>query len=426
MDKHHVFKFFLGSVLLGFVALLIIKASDYAQSYFEAISHHWKYSSIFLTPIGFVIISGLIKRFFNGAQGSGIPQTMCALKLNPSDDYSPYLSFRILIGKLLIVPAYFFGGSLGFEGPAVQIGASLMVTIQKYINLSKAEVYYGFIMSGAAAGLSASLTAPLTGIMFVLEEFSRYYYNNKVIVLILFAVIVSGIISDNAAGHYSFLSLKAIDVIPFELSSFKEWLFVPLCGLIGGIAGSIFNHSLLYMVKKLSRLTIQYPIYLAAAMGLLVGILNIHTNGHTAGCGAIVAKNIFLQQPVPLIDAPLKMAATLFTYASGVPTGLFTPSLGIGAILSQILVPIVPATMNFHIIIILMMAAYLCGVLQAPLTVCILIMEITGQDSLLLPLIATTIVSNYTANALLKIPLYESLMNLMEKNNLMFLKQYNR
>lgn len=352
-----------------------------------------------------MLIAWLVRRFFPGSQGSGIPQTLTGARFPYSANTKEYLSLPALLGKYLIIPAYLVGGSLGYEGPAVQIGAAIMATLQKYLGVQKDHIQRTLIIAGGAAGLAAAFCAPLTGIVFAAEELIRSYKWNTMY-CVLVTVILSVLICDLPIGHYTFLG-HTMDKGFVSLQGYG-YVSILVCGILGGLAGSIFSVTLLYLSKKLYAFTHKRPLLTAALAGLLVAGIGWLSGGHTAGCGEAEARAIASGQTLPLFYAPLKMLATLFTYLAGIPVGLFAPSIAIGAGFGQLLSPILPANVAPNAIMLLMMTAYLCGVIQAPLTSFVVIMEISGQETMLLPLIATSLIAKIVAKSVSRRPLYDS------------------
>lgn len=405
MIKKNIILALLGGICIGIAILLLIAATVHAESAFLLLSYRWPFAPIVITPMGFVLIAWLVRRFFKGAQGSGIPQTVSAVKFPYSANSKEYLSLPALLGKYLIIPAYLCGGSLGYEGPAVQIGAGIMATLQKYLGVQKDYLQRSLIIAGGAAGLAAAFCAPLTGIVFALEELIRDHKWSTMSYLLI-VVVISVLICDLPIGHYTFLG-HSMDTGMVSLHGYG-YLWVLICGILGGFAGSIFSLVLLYISKKCYAFTHRRPVITAAIAGLLVAVVGLLSGGHTAGCGEAEVRAIAEGQSLPFFYAPLKMLATLFTYLAGIPVGLFAPSIAIGAGFGQLLDPLLPASVMPHAVMLLMMTAYLCGVIQAPLTSFVVIMEISGQETMLLPLIMTSLIAKIVARLLLRRPLYDS------------------
>ncbi len=405
------FVFGFGGIVVGLACLILITASAIAENWFLILITRWPYIPLLITPAGFIIITWLTHTFFKGAQGSGIPQTLFAIKSPHSHRAQSYLSLKALIGKYLVVLAYLCGGSLGYEGPAVHLGAAVMATIEKFLRVERQHIQRGLIVAGGAAGLAAAFSAPLTGIVFAIEELSKAY-KGKLTSYILFAIILSGLSCYIFLGHYTFLG-HAMDDIPGNLHGFFSYLSIPVCGVIGGALGSLFGIVLVYGNKKLHQLKGRYIFLIAGVAGLVVALISIYSHGYTSGCGDRAVRAIAAGQGSSLLYAPLKMLATLATYLAGIPVGLFAPSLAIGAGLSHWMVLLLPQA-NPQAVLLLIMVAYLCGVTQAPLTSFTIVMEITGQDAMLLPLMATSLIAKLIAGAIAKTPMYEALIAFLD------------
>ncbi len=146
-----------------------ILASNIAETLFEQLFSRWTEQTIWITPIGFIVIAWIIKRFAPEAEGGGVSQTLTALR----DDYilyNRYLSLPALLGKFLLIPGYLIGASMGYEGPIVQMGAVVMVQIARYFQITRQDLLRLAIMAGGGAGLAAAFGAPLSGIIFTIEE----------------------------------------------------------------------------------------------------------------------------------------------------------------------------------------------------------------------------------------------------------------
>jgi H+/Cl- antiporter ClcA len=397
-----------GAVATGASAVLFAKGSDLAMGAFfkaRAVMAWWPYVA---APIGFGICAWLTNRFFAGAEGSGIPQTMAALAMPTEEARSRVLSIRIAIGKILLtLLALASGGSVGREGPTVQIGASIMHALRRYARFSTADVDRGLILAGGAAGVAAAFNTPLAGIVFAIEELSRSF-EERTSGTILTAVILAGVTSLSLVGNYTYFGTTSA-----IMSDPRMWLAVPVCGLMGGLLGGTFSLALIRLGTMLpARLQIfrqQHSILFAAGCGVLLAAIGWLSAGTTFGTGYAEAKLLLQNEAEPSLGfAPLKAVATLVSYLSGVPCGIFAPSLAVGAGLGahlHALWPLAPA----GVMVILSMAAYFSGVVQAPLTALVIVTEMTGNRSLTLPLMAVVLIGRGASALVCRRSLYRSL-----------------
>ena len=154
---------------------------------------------------------------------------------------------------------------------------------------------------------------------------------------------------------------------------------------------------------------LRYPVGFAALCGLLLAIIGTMSGGQTYGAGYEQARGMVEEHSsLPPVFALLKLAATVVSYVSGIPGGIFAPSLSIGAALGYVLTPLVPGA-PVGAMILLGMTAYFCGVVQAPITSTVIVMEMTANQSLMIPLIATAFLSFAVSRLVCRRPLYGAL-----------------
>ena len=147
---------------------------------------------------------------------------------------------------------------------------------------------------------------------------------------------------------------------------------VILCSVTGGLAGRLFSQALIIAAKGLpgraGKLIMRYPMAFAALCGLLLAIIGTLSGGQTYGTGYEQARGMVEDHStLPPVYALLKLAATIISYVSGIPGGIFAPSLSIGAAMGSVLAPLLP-TAPVGAMILLGMTAYFSGVVQAPIT----------------------------------------------------------
>ncbi|HEX2943999.1 MAG TPA: chloride channel protein, partial [Rhodopila sp.] len=181
----------------------------------------------------------------------------------------------------------------------------------------------------------------------------------------------------------------------------------------GGILGGLFSEALLIAANGLpgwsGRMIVRYPVVFAAACGLALAILGWLSNGLTYGTGYDQARIMVENRAIlPSSYALLKFAATVVSYVSGIPGGIFAPSLSVGAGIGSVLAPLVPSA-PMGAMILLGMTAYFSGVVQAPITATVIVMEMTANQSLTIPLMATAFLSFAISRLICRRPLYSAL-----------------
>lgn len=404
--------FWIGAVSVGLVAVLFAIAGEKANSLFHKLLLVSPYLPLLITPLGFALIAFLTRKYFQGAQGSGIPQVIASLNHQDSVAIRDHvLSLKIAAGKILLtVTGFFFGASVGREGPTVQIGASIMHSMGKFAHFSKHDLDKGLILAGGAAGVAAAFNTPLAGIVFAIEEMGRSFeeHNSSTI---LMTVIIAGITTLALLGNYSYFGYTSE-----SLRLGKEWGAVIICGVAGGLLGGIFSRALIEVSKGLpGKMHIWIranPISFAAVCGLLIALIGLASGNNTYGSGYSEAKLLLNDGAnLPESYAVLKILATAVSYLSGIPGGIMAPSLsagaGLGANIAHLFTSI-PAGAA----IILGMVGYFAGVTQAPITAFVIVMEMTDNHEMILPLMATALV----AKASSKLVCPESLFHAMAKS----------
>lgn len=400
--------FFGGAVVTGAVAVAFARASDWALKMCLAGAHDsppWLWVA---PPVGLTLAAWLTRRHFPGAQGSGIPQTIAALAIEDHDARGHLLSIRIAIGKFLItVLGLASGASVGREGPTVQIGASIMHSLGRIVRFAPADMERGLILAGGAAGVAAAFNTPLAGIVFAIEELARSL-EERSSGTILTAVILAGVTSVALVGNYTYFGITHS-----VLGGPSTWLIVPICGVAGGICGGLFAHAMLATRQRLPTalraLGTSSPVPIALVCGLLIAVLGWASGGATLGTGYVEAKALVQQEMIPNYwYAPAKALATLASYATEIPAGIFAPSLAIGAGIGGAIdkfIHLAPAGAT----VVLAMAAYFAGVVQAPLTALVIVGEMTGDRALTLPLMGAVLIGRGSSALVCKESLYRAL-----------------
>ena len=229
-----------GAVGVGLVATGFAMGSDYAHVLFKQLLAISPWAPLLVTPLTLAGVAALTQRYFKGAEGSGIPQTIAAIRMPDGDERNRVLSLRLAIGKMLLTCVGLAGGaSVGREGPTVQIGAALLYNLRWLIRFPRHLMERGLIIAGGAAGVAAAFNTPLAGIVFAIEEMARSFEERTSGVL-LTAVIIAGLAAVYVQGNYTYFG--ATDA---ALSVASGWIGVLACGLAGGLLGGGFSRLLL-------------------------------------------------------------------------------------------------------------------------------------------------------------------------------------
>ncbi len=396
--------FWSGAVAVGVISVGFASLANRAQAGFvtEMRGHAWL--SLLVTPAGFVLSAWLCRNFFANAQGSGIPQAMAARELSGAAQRSQLLSLPLAAGKIaLTLLGLFTGASIGREGPMVQVGASIMLQAAKWGGMGRER---GLILAGSAAGVAAAFNTPLAGIVFAIEEMSRDY-ESRTSFLVLSAVILAGLASLGLVGNYSYFGATSA-----TLGGPMDWLAVIVCGVGGGVAGGIFSRltfaGTTWLRHWLGTDTRDRALMLSAACGAGVAVLGLVSHGASWGTGYEQARAAVDGGTMPWGFAGFKFAATLLSTLSGIPGGIFAPSLSVGAGIGDLVAPWFPGA-GVGAVVVLGMAGYFAGVVQAPITAFVIITEMTANHTMVIPLMVAAVLGHGVSRLIAPTPLYHGL-----------------
>jgi H+/Cl- antiporter ClcA len=394
-----------GGALVGVAAVLMAWAADFAQQIHHLGVAQTPWLGLLITPAGFAISSYLAWRFFPGSQGSGIPQVIAARRVADESRRTRLVSLRIAAGKvLLLILGLLSGGSLGREGPTVQVGAAIMQVTGRFGGHKPA----GLLMAGGAAGVAAAFNTPLAGVVFAIEELSRSF-EVKASGVVMIAIVFAGLTAQALLGDYTYFGQSYL-FLPWV----AQIVVVPLVALVGGVAGGLFGWCATAFARGLpgraGELMARHPVLTAACLGLGVAACGVFTATGVSGTGYAQARDILHSDvtTTSLWYGPAKFLATLMSTLSGIPGGIFSPSLSIGAGLGLDIAHLIgrPET---GAIALLGMVAYLSGVLQAPITSFVIVAEMTASHGMVLPLMLTSLLASLLSRLVVREGLYHAL-----------------
>ena len=392
-----------GAILVGLAAVALTELGNLANNTFGAIYAHWPWAPLFLTPAGLALSLWLTRRFFPGAQGSGIPQVIAALEPKTGGALRRLLSVRIAIGKILLTTlGLFAGASIGREGPTVHVGAAFTAAAGQVAGIKRPQLERALILAGGAAGIAAAFNTPIAGIMFAIEELARGFEEHASGTIII-TILIAGLTAVAIEGNYTYFGVTQAVLAP------RQWLLVPAIGVIGGLAGGVFSRIVLDLSERLQEVLKRHPYRLALAFGLAIAIIGTFLGGSTFGTGYPEARALVLGTAHFSWFFPVgKWLASLLSYLSGIPGGLFAPALatgaGIGADVGHLL-----GQEPAQAAVILGMVSYLSGVVQTPITAFVIVMEMTANNTLLFPLMAAAWLATLTAQLICREPISQAL-----------------
>lgn len=400
---------------VGIVATFLAVACSRVEHLFTSFAKLHPYLPLFIMPCSFMLLFWLAHSVFPGTNGSGIPQAIIALSGN-NEDRNKLLSFRVFIGKIILTIAGFFSGaSIGREGPTVLAGSALMymLTKTKVARFRLEQVKRGLIIAGGAAGIAAAFFTPLAGIVFAIEEHSKSY-EVKLTKILTTVIMLSGFIC-----VFFFKSKQYFSNSYGEFVTLRDWLSVPVCGLIGGFIGGIFSRLLVSLNEFVRSFNFKQRLAIAFAMGLIVASIALLSGGSTYGSSYDTANDLIIGSAhAPISFGFLKFLATLATYLSGICGGILAPTLATGAGIGSLISYIFPQT-SYSIIIILCMVSYFAGVVRSPITCFVIVLEMTGRYDLTIQLMAATIMAEYASSLITKQPIYEALAHTLRSKPLL-------
>jgi CIC family chloride channel protein len=353
-----------------------------------------------------LVIAGLVIHVFPLARGSGVNQTKAALYI-----YNGYIPLRTAIGKFITAAlAIGSGHSLGPEDPSLQIGASLASALGRRMRLSRDRMRL-IAPVGAAAGLAAAFNAPISAVLFVIEEVIGRWTAG-----ILGSVVLSAVSS--VVVMRWFLGSESLFRIPaVQLERPSELIAYSILGVVGGFASVAFSSGVRIFrpwCKALPRWT-QY--FQPAVAGLLIGIIAVLGAPQVMGAGYVYIDEAmhgqFTWQMLAIL-AGLKIVATLLSFVSGTPGGMFAPTLFIGAMLGaavggaeHVLLPHLSGSPGTYALV--GMGVLFAGFLRAPMTSVFMVLEVSGNYSIILPVMVANTFAYVISRGLQPVPIFDVL-----------------
>lgn len=405
--------------LAGLVGVAFEKAVNAVVSQrlsmLATVEKHW----VLVFPLAFILSAllamvgyYLVRRFAPEASGSGIPEIEGAL-----EELRPVRWWRV-------IPVKFVGGMgalgagmvLGREGPTVQLGGNIGRMVLDIFRMKSTEARHSLLATGAAAGLSAAFNAPLAGILFIIEEMRlQFRYSVISIKAVFIGVIMSSIVFRIFNGEGAVIEVGKLANAPVN----TLWLYL-LLGMLFGMVGVLFN-TLIFrtqdMFQRLHGGNMRKVLIIGGVLGGICGVLGV-IEPEAAGGGfnliPIAAAGNYTVGMLLFIFIT-RVVTTLLCFGSGAPGGIFAPMLALGTLLgtaygmaSASLFP------DYHLqagtFAIAGMGALFAASVRAPLTGIVLVLEMTDNYQLILPMIITCLGATLLAQFLGGKPLYSSLL----------------
>ncbi len=397
------------AIAAGLAVVLFTWVSDQTIEAFAAIRRWSPWAPLVWTPCCTAALVWITRRHAPGAAGSGIPQVMAALSTRvPAEQRGLFVSLRLSAAKLLLVSGGLLGGlAIGREGPSVQIAAGVMQHAQRWLPRRSALNHDGLLVAGGAAGIAAAFNAPLAGVMFAIEELTRKI-EQRSSGLIIAAIVLAGLMAVSVFGNASYFGRLRVDHLTW--SHLLPGLLTAIgCGLAGGVFARLLQRSLLGGNDRFSRWRARYSVRFAFACGLAIAVLGLVSQGATDGSGYEYTRGLVEGHlDLPVLYVTLRIVATWLAVWSGVPGGIFAPSLAIGAGIGSDIAQLTATTEGAAALIAIGMTAFLAAVTQAPVTAFIIVMEMVDGHSMVLSLMAAALLASLVSRWI-SVPIYHRL-----------------
>jgi CIC family chloride channel protein len=365
----------------------------------------WIFPMLF-SAAGAVIAAALVYRYAPETAGSGIPHLKGVLHR-----LRALMWGRVLIVKMVSGVLSIGGGlALGREGPTVQMGGAVADGIARRLKLSPTD-RLTLTAAGAGAGLAAAFNAPLSGLVFVLEEMQRDF-RPAIFGAAFIAAAAADVVARSVSGQ-----LPVFDVPSYAMPPLTALPAFALLGIAAGGVGVVFNKSLLWTLDFTGKFNQSWRIYLCVAVGAAAGLIAWFSplavgGGHALAETVLMNKTSLAAIPILLV---LRFGLTITSYGTGAAGGIFAPLLVLGALLGlgigQIVHSFTPAVAaDPGVFAVVGMSACFTAIVRAPLTGILLITEMTGSYEQMLPLLVSSFCAYAVAEYLRDFPIYEALL----------------
>ena len=397
------------SIFIGVLSGLLVVSFRIAIEWIRILTigsapHPGQYRLLLAPTLAGLIVAALVQWFFPGASGSGVNQTKAALYI-----YNGYISFRTVIGKFVTSAiAIGAGHSLGPEDPSLQIGAGVASMVARRLRLSRQSLRL-FAPIGAAAGLAAAFNAPIAAILFVIEEVIGRWS-----AAVLGSVVLSAI-SSVVVARWFWGSEPLFRIPQGTLRDPRELTAYAVLGIFGGLFALVFSQALGYLRPRLCILPRWTQFFQPGLAGLMVGAIGFFGFPQVMGPGYGVIDEAMHGQfvwQVLLALAVFKIVATTLSFSSGTPGGMFAPTLFVGAMLGAAVgsfekhyFPHLTGTVGSYALV--GMGVLFAGFLRAPFTSVFMVLEVSGNYSIILPVILANTIAYLLSRSLQPVPIFE-------------------
>lgn len=360
---------------------------------------------VLIPVVGSLGIGYLLFRYFPDARGSGVPQTKAALFAR-----NGVITATTVLGKFFCTSITLASGiPLGREGPAVQVGGGIASVLGRRLGLPPEKVKV-LLPAGAAAAIAAAFNTPLAAVLFALEEVTGDLHA-PVLGPVVLASATSWVLLRLLLGNNPLFSVPQ-----YRLIHPAEFLIYAVLGLCGGLVSAAFTRLLLAMRKRFLAFPKKTQWCHPVAGGILVGLMGWFVPQVLGvGYGYVGdALNGRMSVALMAVLVVLKLLSSTTSYASGNAGGIFGPSLFIGAMLggtvgsvAHALFPVYTASPGAYALV--GMGTAFAGIVRAPMTSVLMILETTRDYTVIVPLMISNLVSFFISSRLQREPIYNAL-----------------
>lgn len=354
-----------------------------------------------------LLISAIVIFVFPRVRGSGVNQTKAALYI-----YDGYIPFRTAIGKFICSGlAIGSGQSLGPEDPSLQIGAAIASILGRRLKLNRERLRL-IAPIGAAAGLAAAFNSPISAVLFVIEEVIGRWTAS------IFGAVVLAAVSSVVVARYFLGSEPLFRIPPVEFIAPSELLAYAVLGIVGAFAAVVFVKAIELLRPRMKALPRWTQFLQPALAGLIIGIIGWIGRPEVMGAGYEFMDQAMHDQfawKIMAILAGLKILSTTLSFVSGTPGGMFAPTLFIGAMLGgavgsleRLLFPhLITGSVGTYVLV--GMGVLFAAFLRAPMTSVFMVLEVSGNYSIIIPVILANTLAYMISRNLQPVPIFDVL-----------------
>jgi CIC family chloride channel protein len=400
--------FLLLSVIIGLFAGLAVVcfriSIDYTRLWLLGSGVNPGAVRIVLVPtVAGLLLAFIVLRIFPRVKGSGVTQTKSAVYI-----YDGYIPFDTVIGKFLTCAlAIGSGQSLGPEDPSLQMGAGIASALGRRLHLSREKVRL-IAPVGAAAGLAAAFNAPISAVLFVIEEVIGTW-SAGILGAVVLAAVAAVVVMRLFLG-----SEPLFQIPPYSMAHASELLSYAVLGILGGVTSLVFVKLLRFIRARARRLP-RWTLYLQPAVaGMIIGGIGLRFP-QVMGAGYEYIDQAmhgqFLWRTLVAL-ALLKVLATTLSISSGAPGGMFAPTLFVGGMLGAAVgaaqahfFPSLAGPLGAYALV--GMGTLFAGFLRAPMTSVFMVLEVSGNYSIILPVIISNAIAYVIGRRFQETPIFD-------------------